>query len=325
VDQRGPIEQNVGEGSTMTTTEADAEAEAQAHSRTILAALMSDADINQALASDWMHQDEQDGEMSQGISNSNHIVPHHTGHPIQEESADQSSRPTPAHQEETVATGSEPGRPGMAVSLHAEMERHLRDDLATTKIAIDQVEKELAVLRGAIDPGSEEERPTYVSPLPANITSSDLSALDTLMQTLQNEHHQFEERLPVIKDKVASLMNSRVSEAERLKTLLLKLKVDEDDKAAIDKILRPLSTHLDGLLQSLAPEVSTVWKRHFAPCTDSSARGRPTRHSRLYNRAGYRTPSSWQTANVSPLDQTSFAKQARTSNQECAVKALDSA
>lgn len=258
LDQRVPIEHNNGEGSsTMTATEADAEAEAQAHSRTILAALMSDADINQALGSDWMHQDDQEAEVSQALASSTDTAVQASVAPAQEDSVNQSPRQSSATQHDEAGTSTpESARPGMAVSLHAEMERHLRDDLAATKIAIDRVEKELAVLRGAVevDPG-EVEQPAYISPLPANITSSDITALDTLTRSLQHEYRQVEERLPVVKNKVASLMNSRITEAERLKTLLLKLKVDEDDKAAVDKILRPLSTHLDGLLQSLAPEV----------------------------------------------------------------------
>jgi hypothetical protein len=246
----------------MTTTEAmEAEAEAQAHSRTILAALMSDAEINQALVGDWMDQDEQEGDTSQVAPTSNHA--NNAPAPNQEESSEQlqAHSPVTQHQQEE-AVASDTGKPGMAVSLHAEMERHLRDDLAATKIAIDQVEKELAVLRG-IDPPAEGEQPTYESPLPANITSTDPVALDSLIETLESEHQQLAVQLPKVKERVATLMESRTAEAERLKTLLLKLRVDDEDKAAVDKILKPLSTHLDELLQSLSPEVRLNHAHHY--------------------------------------------------------------
>jgi hypothetical protein len=264
VNQRPSIEQNPGDqgSSVMTTTEAmEAEAEAQAHSRTILAALMSDAEINQALVGDWMDQDEQEGDTSQVAPTSNHA--NNAPAPNQEESSEQlqAHSPVTQHQQEE-AVASDTGKPGMAVSLHAEMERHLRDDLAATKIAIDQVEKELAVLRG-IDPPAEGEQPTYESPLPANITSTDPVALDSLIETLESEHQQLAVQLPKVKERVATLMESRTAEAERLKTLLLKLRVDDEDKAAVDKILKPLSTHLDELLQSLSPEVRLNHAHHY--------------------------------------------------------------
>jgi hypothetical protein len=150
----------------------------------------------------------------------------------------------------------------MGVALHAEMERHLREDLAATKIAIDQIGKEFMILRGEMERPIDEENLdeiTYIhynSPLPPNSYSMDEGVLSGIVESLEAECLKVTNELPGLKEQLVELKESRIAEAERLKTLLAGLNISEDDRIVVDKLLKPLSTHLDDLLIGLAPEVS---------------------------------------------------------------------
>lgn len=247
-----------------------AEAEAQAHSRTILAALMSDAEINEALGEDWMnHVDVNEiqpdlpasntpviNEATQGLQ----AVTAETVPTTATENKDEghglttSVTPTP-HPASEIAV-EQPNHNAMAVALHAEMEKHIRDDLAITKAAIGQIEKELAKAReGSTDESGNTTLPPYISPLPINFTSIDHATLTSLIMSIDLDTSQTSDSMISLKETILELRDSRLSEAERLQDLLSSLKVSEEDTSAIEKVLQPLKSHLAGLIISLSLEV----------------------------------------------------------------------
>jgi hypothetical protein len=275
----------------------EAEAEAQAHSRTILAALMSDAEIDQALVGQWMDQVGH-GTEGEGPSTSNttsHAPTDQTLHTqTQPDSRHRDTRSPSMHSDNVPP---EPAKPnGMGVALHAEMERHLREDLAATKIAIDQIGKEFMILRGEMERPIDEENLdeiTYIhynSPLPPNSYSMDEGVLSGIVESLEAECIKVNNELPGLKEQLVGLKESRIAEAERLKTLLAGLNISEDDRIVVDKLLKPLSTHLDDLLIGLAPEVShpVVFIETW---TDESESRRTTCYSRINARTSHSTPS----------------------------------
>lgn len=262
----GGVDLGEGNGSGSGSHDAmDAEAEAQAHSRTILAALMSDAEINQALGEHWMtHVDSHEVEQTP--------VAHETSHDTLATTNQDPSQSTEmtidgqggASQSSNLHTANDghaeqPRSNVMAVALHAEMERHIRDDLASTKAAIDQIEKEIAILRagpnGENENSPESTLPTYVSPLPPKFTSTDPDTLTRLTESLQNDKSQIVESMAGLRETVIELRDSRISEAERLKDQISDLKVDEEESSVIAKILQPFKTHLVQMIDRLT-EVS---------------------------------------------------------------------
>jgi hypothetical protein len=292
-----PVGVGVGVGVGMSNEAMEAEAEAQAHSRTILAALMSDAEIDQALVGQWMDQVGH-GTEGEGPSTSNttsHAPTDQTLHTqTQPDSRHRDTRSPSIHSDNVPP---EPAKPnGMGVALHAEMERHLREDLAATKIAIDQIGKEFMILRGEMERPIDEanlDEITYIhynSPLPPNSFSMDEGVLSGIVESLENECLKVTNELPGLKEQLVELKESRIAEAERLKTLLAGLNISEDDRIVVDKLLKPLSTHLDDLLIGLAPEVShpVVFIETW---TDKSESRRITCYSRLDPSTSHRTPS----------------------------------
>lgn len=235
----------------------DAEAEAQAHSRTILAALMSDAEINEALGDNWMdHVSEADivaataeVHREQAATGSPHVG--QTRSPSA--SADLPTvSPLPAGDTSSGSTSTPHARSvGLAIALHAEMERHLRDDLAATKVAIDQIERQL----GAIRAGEDTTATTFASPLPSDYKAEDATTLKALLSTLGHDAQATSDRMGPLKDTVAELIDSRMTEASKMLAALAAVHVDGDDEAVVGKILQPLKTHLTELVNNLLPEV----------------------------------------------------------------------
>lgn len=244
----------------------DAEAEAQAHSRTILAALMSDAEINQALGDNWMdHVD--DSEVAAPEQSAPHEVEQDNAILMQpdanpDDSADkpellpqQQVSSTPVAQalgqSEADTVASSQRQNAFAVALHAEMERHLRDDLAATKAAIDQIDKELSALRGE----SQGAYTAYVSSLPTDYISSDPAALASVLALLDHEMSGVSERMVTYKVEAARLRDSRLSEAQRLQNLLDGISAEGEDAEALEKILKPLQSHVADIINNLTSEV----------------------------------------------------------------------
>jgi hypothetical protein len=257
----------------------EAEAEAQAHSRTILAALMSDAEIDQALVGNWMdqvgHGDQEAGPSSLNATGSASNDPpagptlqsHSRGEvPAQSEPAPSTSTPIQTRAPESALDEDDQPTPdevikpnGLAVALHSEMERYLREDLAATKIAIDLIDKEFAILRGEIQRPIEEDgtEKEYIPLLPTDSLSTDRSVMATLVDSIEEESRRVGDALPGLKATLIELKESRIGEAERLRNLLSNLNISDEDRVVVDKLLKPLSAHLDELLMGLAPEVST--------------------------------------------------------------------
>ena len=319
-------------GAGMTSEAMEAEAEAQAHSRTILAALMSDAEIDQALVGQWMeqvgHGDQEAGPSSnngqgQGTNDSQAeatLEPQsQTEVAIQSEPGPltrtqiQTRAPSSTRDDDDSAPDEVIKPNGLAVALHSEMERYLREDLAATKIAIDQIDKEFAILRGDLKRPTEEDgtEKEYISPLPADACSTDRNILSTIVNTIEEEARRTGDSLPGLKETLIDLKESRIGEAERLKTLLSNLSISDEDRVIVDKLLKPLSAHLDELLMGLAPEVSTflfhacrkligqkadalhaILGSSIAPAIAPRRRGRPPRHPAI---AKIRAPRSRKT------------------------------
>jgi hypothetical protein len=286
-DQVGD-ESNTAGGIAMTSTEAlEAEAEAQAHSRTILAALMSDAEIDQALVGEWM---DHVSEAEAGPSTSTPSVPTNLAEQtllLPERQLPQ--RETGSPHDETAPTQDTAKPNGLAVALHAEMERYLREDLAATKIAIDQVEQEFLILRGEIERPTLEDGSSrqYVSPLPVKSYSVDSDEFSAVIESLEGECRRVQSTLPELKQGLVKLKDSRIAEAEKLKNRLLDLNIEETDKPVVDKLLKPLSTHLNDLLVGLAPEVCAALSLYLTAVTDVIERRRYSKLCRLYSRPSH--------------------------------------
>lgn len=253
-----------------------AEEEAQAHSRTILAALMSDAEINQALGEDWMsHVDEAEvGAANQTAQTSDETdtAPHaSTEAPLNHEigDADKADQAGSSKATETAAGHTESEhvpdkhrQNAMAVAIHAELERHVRDDLAATKAAIDRIDKELAFLRRRNPVEESVENPgqptPYFSTLPAEYTSSENATIVAAKSDLDTEMSACADRMGPLRERAFQLRESRLSEAQRLERLLAYIVVHGEQGAVFVKMIKPLRTYLAEMINKLQFDVSTT-------------------------------------------------------------------
>jgi hypothetical protein len=109
-----------------------------------------------------------------------------------------------------------------SVTLHAEMEKHLRDDLAATKAAIAKIESAIAnfgIWNGdeneTLPPaaatateessGGEKDTSSQGSSLPAGILSDDTAELESSINAAEKEEKELRDRLPVLREVVSRM------------------------------------------------------------------------------------------------------------------------
>lgn len=236
-----------------TATEQDQEQAQQQdnQSRTILAALMSEAAIGDALNAEgddvaWM----------QGVEN---LLQ-------QAETKDRLGELAAAAVATVPGSGSGSGAQGdgagvvngydaakaaaatasaMAVAINAQMEGSLRDELARTKAAILRVERD--VLRHH---GQEVPDDTTPSTLPENIFAADMEVLRVQAKTMQDTVASLEAELPVLRDLVVRSRDAKVEEEIKVAGVVAELRglAMGDDEDRINSVLKGAGGFVASLL-----------------------------------------------------------------------------
>ena len=147
----------------------------------------------------------------------------------------------------------------MAVAINAEMEKLLRDDLATTKAAIAKIEREIIQLRqqGVHQPDTEAngEVSTPSSILPEGILATDERVLDDKSTLAQNNITKLENELPVLREMVTRMRDDKVEAEGKLAEVVSQLQVmgidgGEAERAKITTILKAVGGFVGNLLNS---------------------------------------------------------------------------
>lgn len=278
----GSTEEAVASAGTMSAdgrlADEETETEDQAHSRTILAALMSDTDISQALDEDWMNlvnqQPLQQEDARQPEAEA--TTGHDSTRPAEAE-AGPSDGAAGVTVENTLNTmipevstpSANPSSPSTtlpaSVALHAEIEKYLRDDVAATKAAIARIEQEIANfsadLTGSNDKveGDSQPQPDQAVPsnLPDGILSSKPTELNASIEAAHRQETELRERLPELRTAVARMWEARNEEHTKLFDLANSMEVDEGERDVISAALQSISGYVSSMLGA-GPEVSCV-------------------------------------------------------------------
>ena len=154
----------------------------------------------------------------------------------------------------------------IAVTINADMEKIIRDELAVTKAVLASVNKEIARLQAL----SGEERkldawkrdPERVACLPNDVFSDDGSTLKNLADTGKAEVETLEARLPEFRGKVRAARGEKLQEEGQLAKVVMRLQklgVDgghEEDRGRTEKVLKGITGYVGQLLGTAAELVS---------------------------------------------------------------------
>lgn len=141
----------------------------------------------------------------------------------------------------------------IAVTLNADMEKIIRDELAVTKAVLASVNKEIARLEAL----NEEERksdpakrdPERLACLPNEIFSDNGEALKLLAESGKAEVEVLEAKLPEYRGKVRVARTEKLEEEARLAKLVIELqKVSVGGKRGVDKVLKGVGGYVGQLL-----------------------------------------------------------------------------
>jgi len=151
----------------------------------------------------------------------------------------------------------------IAVTINADMEKIIRDELAVTKAVLASVNKEIARLEAL----SEEERkveawkrdPERVACLPNDVFSDDGATLKLLADTGKAEVETLEARLPEFRGKVRAARGGKLREEGQLATVVMRLQKlavygdhDDEGRSRTEKVLKGLTGYVGQLLGTAA-------------------------------------------------------------------------
>ena len=250
-------------------------AQQESHSRTILAALMSDSGMHESLTdadalegdSSWLanvHDLLQDsGNESSRLGELADVAagrpegPGDAGFESQG-GAERSEGGNAADSQEqepdhifgyTTAAARAATDSALAVAINAEMEKILRDDLACTKVALAVIDRQLARYRGQAEHVDED----FSTTVPAEFLSSDITALRAKQTAVEERMTEIRTALPTHREELMKARDAKVKEETRLAHIAGELyaireKGYEKDKEDIGTIIRAIGGFIGGLL-----------------------------------------------------------------------------
>ena len=149
----------------------------------------------------------------------------------------------------------------VAVAINAEMEKHLRDDMASTKSAIAKIEREMTRLRGEATAAEPDEDAETASSLPLGILSTDAAVLQAKADEMQTEISRLQEELPVRREVVLRMRDAKVDEESKLASVVSELQTlgmggAEEEREKIGAVLRAIGGYVGSMLGGLHTDVS---------------------------------------------------------------------
>ena len=276
----------------------DAQQAQDSHSRTILAALMSGVDnafpgstgetdtdeTNWMQSVDRLFNDAESksrlgelaivaagqGEGSAATPATNTAAPQEEGQTLREAEEPVTRLNTSTNSAAIAAVTSST----VAVVINAEMEKQLRNDLASTKAAIAQIEREMGKLRGGPIPAEMDIEDTHSadsSPLPQGILFSNAETLQGKSTEMVKSIESLEAEMPGRREMVLQMRDARVEDEIQLAGTVselqaLGLESGEVERAKIDTILEAMGGLVSNLLGDLQRGLSIdVSKPKYSP------------------------------------------------------------
>ncbi|EIW72226.1 hypothetical protein TREMEDRAFT_58387 [Tremella mesenterica DSM 1558] len=286
-------------------------AQQENHSRTILAALMSDPSISDTFHDDGTHDPH---EWMQGVENffSEAAAGETTGRlgELADVAAGRDDKDKASDSGEmergrkfSLKACKTAADTDMAIAMNAEMEKIIRDDLASTKAAIAILDRKLANLRTSDEPSIED----YDFNLPEEFISDDLAVLEAKEVDMRDNLEETESNLPKLRETMLKARDEKVSSETRLAGLAHDLyelidRGTASDKESILNILRALGGYVGGLYGGLpipAPgaENDLPTSAYSTPAIARRRRGRPPKQRPLTKsktpRTSKRKSKSW--------------------------------
>ncbi|ORY33466.1 hypothetical protein BCR39DRAFT_520308 [Naematelia encephala] len=248
------------------------------HSRTILAALMSDQAMNEALVAAgadetaWMQGVEslfkeadssgRLGELAAVASGRNddqdHTQPTTESQQNPLETSDaQVDDEAPLEFRYDAAKASASTSAAMAVAINAEMEKILREDLAKTKAHIARLERNISRLQE--DPSAELESTSETSSLPASILSDDQQQLEEHATKIDEAIRDLQASLPDQRAAVLEAKDAKVEEESRVAALVeelfaLGVEGGPEERSKVTQLLKGAGAFVGYLLTSFGGE-----------------------------------------------------------------------
>ncbi|OCF38206.1 hypothetical protein I316_00431 [Kwoniella heveanensis BCC8398] len=188
----------------------------------------------------------------------------------------------------------------LAAAINTEMERLIMEDLADTKAAIVQVEKQIAAMREGRSLPAEDLEFDTSSRLPPSILTSDLSNLSSAAQEVQSEISKVESDLPSLHEALGKLRDEKSVEVDQVTDVVKEMKtITIEDEEAGHRFIASLKS-VGGLVESLLSEDKTQPDLSYASGTYSSPaiarrrRGRPPKgdNPRTFYQSFLLAPSS---------------------------------
>ena len=166
----------------------------------------------------------------------------------------------------------------VAVVINAEMEKQLRNDLASTKAAIAQIEQEMGRFRGGAPIMTEiDTQSVESSPLPQGILSPDAETLRAKSTEMVKLIESLEAEMPGRRERVLRMRDDRVEDEIKLAGTVSELQAlgldsGEVEKVKIDTILAAIGglvgNMLGDLQGGLSIDVSGVLHSSFIAIAD---------------------------------------------------------
>ncbi|WVF73080.1 hypothetical protein IAT40_007899 [Kwoniella sp. CBS 6097] len=191
----------------------------------------------------------------------------------------------------------------LAAAINTEMERLIMEDLADTKAAIVQVEKQIAALRQGREVSSEDT--DFLEPessLPASILTTNLSSLSALAGEVQSNISQVQNDLPGLHEELGKLRDEKTGEADQLNDLITQVKAvtitidDEEEMNRFTASLKAVGGLVESLLsdEKLQPDLSYASGTYSSPAIARRRRGRPPKgdNPRTFYQSFLLSPSS---------------------------------
>lgn len=130
----------------------------------------------------------------------------------------------------------------VAIAVNAEMEKRFRDELARTKAATARIERDIARFEGHTTMIETEEDMQVKPSLPDNILSNDADILQAKLTGMLDSIQTLEATLPVQREAIVQIRDARIEDEKTLATAVhelqaMSLKAGEVEKAKIDAIL----------------------------------------------------------------------------------------
>ncbi len=260
------------------TIQEDAQQAQDSHSRTILAALMSGVD--EAFANPTGDAEADEASWMQGVENLfkdaetsgrlGELAAVATGQG--DEVAPETAVENPKQSETTQHTEESPSSAGynrvlataatvsaVAVAINAEMEKQLRDDLASTKAAIARVEREIARLRGEPTTDELDDGVVFTTPLPEDIMSTDPEVLRGQSTQMYELIGKLEADLPGHRETVLRIRDARIEDETKLAGVITELQALDSDGSEAEK------EKIGAVLSSIGGYVGSMLIAHGLP------------------------------------------------------------